>query len=71
MPHNPEAYTIEWGKAPKPQLIYILIRLLYNDKWDIVPEKIVYVDEQTNRIVFDDSQISELPKEKGGRGGLH
>lgn len=65
LPHNLETYTIMWRKSPKPQLIYILIRLLYNDNWNIVPEDIVYIDEKTNRIVFDDSQIRELPKGKG------
>ena len=65
MPLNPDSYTIKWGKAPKPQLIYILIRMLYNDKWDIDLERIVCLDEKTNLIVFNDNEIRDLPKEKG------
>lgn len=66
MPQNPDEYEISWSKRPKPQLIYLLIRMLYNDKWNFDPEKAVKKDKDTGRIVIDDKLINkELPKIKG------
>ena len=34
-------YTIEWHRDPKAQLICLLIRMLYNKKWDFKAEDVV------------------------------
>lgn len=65
MPQNPDTYKIGWSKPPKPQLIYLLIRMLYNDKWNITADKIVKINETTKRIEINDDNLKDLPKMKG------
>lgn len=67
MPQNPDEYEISWSKRPKHQLIFLLIRMLYNDKWDFDPKVAIQEDKNTGRIVIDNSLIKGLPKKRGFR----
>ncbi len=65
MPQNPDNYEIAWSKPPKPQLIYLLIRMLYNDKWNITADDVVKKNEITKRIEINEENLKDLPKQKG------